>query len=201
VTITSSTTATTFGGLSVPATGVGSGFIYDAKGLILTNYHVVEGSSSLKVALSDGRTLTGTVVAKDASADLAIVKIEATGLPTVKLGSSSGLKVGETVVAIGSPLGEFTGSVTSGILSATGRSITVQDSTTGQARHLTNLLQTDAKINEGNSGGPLLDLQGNVIGINTAAASGADGIGFSIPINAAKSLMTAAASQTGTSKS
>ncbi|HEV8696967.1 MAG TPA: trypsin-like peptidase domain-containing protein, partial [Candidatus Limnocylindrales bacterium] len=117
---------------------------------------------------------------------------DATGLPTVAIGTSASLKVGQLVVAIGSPLGTFTDSVTSGILSATGRSITVGDPTTRQRRTMSNLLQTDAAINEGNSGGPLLDASGRVIGINTASAASAEGLGFAIAIDEAASIMASA---------
>ncbi len=192
VTITSQAAAGAVSPFSVPSTGVGSGFIYDASGLILTNYHVVEGAGALTVTLQDGRELSGRVAANDPQHDLAVVRIEATGLPTVAIGSSANLKVGQLVVAIGSPLGTFTDSVTSGILSATGRSITVRDSSTRQARTMSNLLQTDAAINEGNSGGPLLDASGRVIGINTASAASAEGLGFAISIDQAASIMASA---------
>jgi serine protease Do len=191
VTITTQS-AGTLSPFAVPSTGVGSGFIYDSSGLILTNYHVVEGGGSLTVTLQDGRELAGRVVATDPDRDLAVVKIDATGLPTVAIGTSSSLKVGQLVVAIGSPLGTFTDSVTSGILSATGRSITVGDPTTRQRRTMSNLLQTDAAINEGNSGGPLLDASGRVIGINTASATSAEGLGFAIAIDEAASIMASA---------
>ena len=192
VTITTQSAGGAVSPFSVPSTGVGSGFIYDSSGLILTNYHVVEGGGTLTVTLRDGRELAGRVATSDSEHDLAVVKIDATGLPTVAIGSSASLKVGQLVVAIGSPLGTFTDSVTSGILSATGRSITVGDPTTRQRRTMTNLLQTDAAINEGNSGGPLLDASGRVIGINTASAASAEGIGFAIPIDQAASIMAGA---------
>jgi S1-C subfamily serine protease len=192
VTITTQSAAGALSPFSVPSTGVGSGFIYDASGLILTNYHVVEGGGNLSVTLQDGRELAGRVAASDPDHDLAVVKIDATGLPTVAIGTSASLKVGQLVVAIGSPLGTFTDSVTSGILSATGRSITVGDPATRQRRTMSNLLQTDAAINEGNSGGPLLDASGRVIGINTASASSAEGIGFAIAIDQAASIMASA---------
>jgi S1-C subfamily serine protease len=172
--------------LSIPEKGVGSGMIYDANGWILTNDHVVAGSDSLTVELQDGRTFPGKVYGIDTLTDLAIVKIEATGLPTVTLGDSDTLKIGQLTVAIGSPLGTYSNSVTSGILSARGRSITVDS---GQ---LNNLLQTDTAINPGNSGGPLIDAGGNVIGINTAIATSAEGIGFAIPIDLAKPIMAQA---------
>jgi serine protease Do len=123
----------------------------------------------------------------DTLTDLAIVRVEATGLPTAPLGSSSDLKVGQLAIAIGSPLGTYTNSVTSGIVSATGRSVVVESNT-----RLNNLIQTDAAINPGNSGGPLLDAAGNVIGINTAVAQGSNGIGFAIPIDIAKPILAQA---------
>lgn len=180
------------GRFGASGTGVGSGIIYAADGYILTNAHVVEGATSLSVTLSDGRQLPATVVVADASADLAVVKVTATGLPTATIGESGALKVGQLVVAIGSPLGTYTDTVTSGILSAEGRSITVADDQTGQPRRLTNLLQTDAAINPGNSGGPLVDANGTVIGIDTATAGNAEGLGFAIPIDAAKAIMAQA---------
>ncbi len=178
-----------FGGTGV---GVGSGVIYAADGYILTNAHVVEGARSLTVTLSDGRVLPATVVVADPAADLAVVKVGATGLPTAIIGRSDALRVGQLVVAIGSPLGTYTDTVTSGILSAEGRSITVADDQTGQPRTLANLLQTDAAINPGNSGGPLVDANGAVIGIDTATAGNAAGLGFAIPIDAAKAIMAQA---------
>ena len=163
--------------------GIGSGVIFDANGWILTNHHVVAGTTSLTVQLKDGRQFPGTIYGIDTLTDLAVVKVDATGLPTAPLGDSSAIKVGELAIAIGSPLGTYSNSVTAGIVSATGRSI---DTDTGS---INNLIQTDAAINPGNSGGPLVDAIGDVIGINTAVASNAQGIGFSIPINIAKPLM------------
>ena len=168
----------------IPATGVGSGVIYDSNGWILTNRHVVEGSDRMTVELSDGRVFDGRVYGIDTLTDLSIVKVDATGLPTVKLGDSSALKVGQLVVAIGSPLGTYSNSVTSGIVSAKGRSIQTDGN-----QNLSNLIQTDAAINPGNSGGPLLDAGGNVVGINTAIAADSNGIGFAIPINIARPIM------------
>lgn len=163
--------------------GIGSGIIYDKNGWILTNHHVVSGGGKLTVELKDGRRFDGTVYGIDTLTDLAIVKVEATDLPTAGIGDSSTLKVGQTTIAIGSPLGTYTSTVTSGILSATGRSIDVDNG------RINNLLQTDTAINPGNSGGPLLDVGGNVIGINTAIAANANGIGFAIPINIARPIM------------
>ncbi len=124
--------------------------------------------------------------------DLALIKIDASGLTAATIGDTSKLQVGQTAIAIGSPLGTFTESVTRGIISATGRTITVQDESSGQPETLTGLLQTDAAINPGNSGGPLLDASGAVIGINTAVSTSAEGLGFAIPISAASSLIAQA---------
>lgn len=168
----------------IPSTGVGSGVIYDSGGWILTNRHVVEGSDEMQVELNDGQVFSGTVYGIDTLTDLAIVKVEASDLPTAAVGSSDALKVGQLVIAIGSPLGTYSNSVTSGIVSATGRSITTDD-----GQDLNNLIQTDAAINPGNSGGPLLDANGNVVGINTAIAADSNGIGFAIPIDIARPIM------------
>jgi S1-C subfamily serine protease len=168
----------------IPETGVGSGVIYDTQGWILTNRHVVEGSDRLSVELNDGRVFSGTVYGIDTLTDLAIVKIDASGLTAAKIGESNALKVGQLVVAIGSPLGTYSNSVTSGIVSAKGRSITTDGN-----QNLNNLIQTDAAINPGNSGGPLLDAGGNVVGINTAIAADSNGIGFAIPIDIARPIM------------
>ncbi len=168
----------------IPDTGVGSGVIYDSRGWILTNRHVVEGSDTLSVELNDGRVLRGTVYGIDTLTDLAIVKVEGTDLPVAQLGQSSSLKVGQLVVAIGSPLGTYSNSVTSGIVSAKGRTITTDGN-----QNLNNLIQTDAAINPGNSGGPLLDAAANVVGVNTAIAADSNGIGFAIPIDIARPIM------------
>jgi len=169
---------------SIPESGVGSGVIFDSNGWIVTNKHVAEGASKLTVSLSDGRTFDGSVYGIDTLTDLAIVKVGATGLPTAPIGDSSTAKVGQLAIAIGSPLGTYTNSVTAGIISAFGRTIQVQDGTV-----IRNLIQTDAAINPGNSGGALLDAAGNVVGINTAVATTAEGIGFAIPINIARPIM------------
>lgn len=181
-------TTTTFDPFSggIPETGVGSGGIYDPNGWILTNRHVVAGASELTVELKDGRQFPGRIYGVDTLTDLAIVKIDATGLPTAPIGNSDELKVGQRLIAIGSPLGTYSNTVTAGILSAKGRTVQVAGG------RLSNLLQTDAAINPGNSGGPLIDLGGNVIGINTAVATSAQGIGFAIPINIARPIMAQA---------
>ena len=182
------TGATDTGNLGViPPTGVGSGVIFDSNGWVLTNHHVVEGGEKFDVELKDGRVLQGTVYGIDTLTDLAIVKLDATDLPTAAIGQSDALKVGQLVIAIGSPLGTYSNSVTSGIVSAKGRSIM-----TDNGEQLSNLIQTDAAINPGNSGGPLLDAGGNVIGINTAIAQNSNGIGFAIPIDIARPIMAQA---------
>ncbi len=183
VRITTTGSATTDLGV-IPETGVGSGVIYDSGGWILTNRHVVDGSDTMQVELNDGRILEGRVYGIDTLTDLAIVKVKATGLPTASIGDSDALKVGQLVIAIGSPLGTYSNSVTSGIVSAKGRSITTDGN-----QNLNNLIQTDAAINPGNSGGPLLDADGNVVGINTAIARDSNGIGFAIPIDIARPIM------------
>ena len=171
---------------------IGSGMIVSSDGFILTNRHVIATGGTLTVQLPDGRQFPGTVVGTDPTHDVAVVKISATGLPTVTLGNSDNLQVGQLVIAIGDPLGTFAGTVTRGIVSGTGRSIDVQDAVTGAPVHLTGMIQTDAAINEGNSGGPLLNSDGQVIGINTATDANAARIGFAVPINTAISLLTQA---------
>jgi serine protease Do len=163
--------------------GVGSGFIIDADGYIVTNHHVVDGSKTIEVQLADGRTLQPKVIGSDPETDVALLKIEATGLPVIPLGSSSALKVAEPVMAIGNPFG-FDHTVTVGIVSGVGRFI-------GQGR-FDDFIQTDAAINPGNSGGPLINTRGEAIGINSAIRSntgGFQGIGFAIPIDLAKPIL------------
>ena len=165
--------------------------IYNAGGWILTNRHVVCGADALTVKLLDGTEFTGRTYGTDSLTDLAIVKVDGKDLPAVKLGDSSALKPGQLSIAIGSPLGTFTNSVTSGVISAMGRDILVNDECAQRQaqKALRNLIQTDAAINPGNSGGALVDSSGEVIGINTATAGNAQGIGFAIPINIAKPIM------------
>jgi S1-C subfamily serine protease len=177
---------------SVPESGAGSGFIVSADGLVLTNNHVVTGANTLTVTLDDTSQLTGTVVATDAAHDLALIRVSAKNLAPVTLGDSDAIKVGQLAIAIGSPLGTFTDSVTQGIVSGTNRTITVSDQATRRTEDLSGLIQTDAAINPGNSGGPLLDASGAVIGIITASASNSQGVGFAIPINQAKQLISKA---------
>src|SRR2546423_15278973 len=163
---------------------MGSGFIINANGYIVTNNHVVDGATQLQVKLSDGRELPARVVGRDPKTDLALLKVEATGLPVIPLGDSAALQVGEPVMAIGNPFG-LEQTVTTGIVSATGRVI-------GSGPY-DNFIQTDASINPGNSGGPLINARGEVIGINTAIFSrggGSVGIGFAVPSSLAKTVIT-----------
>ncbi len=169
--------------------GGGSGFIITSDGLIATNKHVadIEGAEYTAIT-SDGKKYNAKVVSTDPIYDFAILKIDAKGLPTVEFGNSDDLDIGQRVIAIGNALGEFQNSVTVGVLSGKERSIQATDSTGTVTESIDNLLQTDAAINEGNSGGPLINLKGQVVGINTAtAAKGqAEGLGFAIPINSLK---------------
>jgi serine protease Do len=166
--------------------GVGSGIIVSSDGYILTNNHVVSGATSITVTLPDGSKVAGTVYGTSSTTDLAIVKVNATGLTAATLGNSNSLAVGETVVAVGDPLGEFENSAAAGIVSGLNRSITVEN------EDLTGLIQTDAAVNPGNSGGPLVNAAGEVVGVVTASSSSAQGLSFAIPISAAASMISAA---------
>jgi serine protease Do len=190
VTITADGLASSrFSPIQVPTTGVGSGIVLSSDGYILTNRHVVADSQKLTVALSDGQEFDATIVRISDTTDLALIKIEATGLHAASIGDSTALEVGQTAIAIGSPLGTYTETVTRGIVSGLNREITVTDESTRRQTKLSGLIQTDAAINPGNSGGPLLDVGGNVIGLNTAIATSAEGLGFAIPISAASELI------------
>ncbi len=162
--------------------GQGSGVIIDSRGLILTNHHVVAGAQAIAVHLQDGRTLQGRVVGADPRFDLALVQVSAAGLRAAPLGNSEALKPGQFAIAIGSPFG-LENTVTVGVISATGRK------GLGQGR-VGDFIQTDASINPGNSGGPLVNLNGEVIGINTMIVAPGQGIGFAIPINLAKKIIS-----------
>jgi S1-C subfamily serine protease len=193
ITATSPVSNPFFGGSSTQE-ATGSGFIVSSDGVVFTNDHVVEGASTIRVTLPDGRSFEATVSTTDATHDFAILKIDATGLPTVALGNSSELQLGQSVVAIGYALGLDGGpSVTSGIISSLERTVQAQDANVaGGVRTYENVLQTSAAINPGNSGGPLVDLGGRVVGIDTAGVGSADNIGFAISIDAAKSFIATA---------
>ncbi|MBV8885421.1 MAG: trypsin-like peptidase domain-containing protein [Chroococcidiopsidaceae cyanobacterium CP_BM_RX_35] len=163
--------------------GIGSGFIINPNGQILTNAHVVNGVSTVSVTLKNGQIFKGQVLGEDPVTDVAVVKIPATNLPSVTLGNSDQLQPGDSAIAIGNPLG-LDNTVTSGIISATNRA----SADIGISHDPVNFIQTDAAINPGNSGGPLLNAEGQVIGINTAIIQGSQGIGFAIPINTAQSI-------------
>ncbi len=168
---------------------IGSGFILKEDGFIVTNKHVVEDTEGkYKVITKDDKKYEVEKIYRDPSNDLAILKITASGLPAVELGDSSNLKVGQFVIAIGTALGEFRHTVTTGVISGLGRGITAGSPFEGFVEQLDNVIQTDAAINPGNSGGPLLNSSGQVIGVNTAIASGGQNIGFAMPINVVKEM-------------
>lgn len=186
-----------FGGLSREIEGgedrdIGSGFIVSADGLIVTNKHVVSGrEATYKVIDKDGKEYEVLEITRDPVNDIAVLSTKASGLIPVELGDSSNLRVGQFVIAIGTALGEFRQTVTTGVISGLGRGITAGSIYEGYVERLDDVIQTDAAINPGNSGGPLFNSAGQVIGINVAVAQGAENIGFAIPINIVKSaLMT-----------
>lgn len=183
--ITTELVETNLWGQQVPAAAAGSGFVISNDGYIVTNYHVIDSATSIKVNFADGKTYDATLVGGDKNQDIAVLKIDAAGLTPVRLGDSDNLVVGEQVVAIGNPLGELTYSMTSGIVSALNRNVTMSD-----GRRM-NYIQTDTAINAGNSGGPLFNMYGEVIGIVSAKLSSSggngsasvEGLGFAIPYN------------------
>ena len=183
VLITCEVSSTSYFGQTATGVSTGSGFIISEDGYVVTNYHVVEGASKITVSSFDGNEYTATLVGQDSTNDVAVLKVEAEGLPCVVMGSSTELAVGDQVVAIGNPLGELTATLTVGYVSAKDRDVTTEGATI-------NMIQTDAAINSGNSGGPLFNMKGEVVGITTAKYSGSsssgasiEGIGFAIPID------------------
>ncbi len=174
---------------AIPEEGVGSGFVLDRAGHILTNYHVVEGAQRVEVGFSDDTVLSAAVIGLDARTDLALLKVDAPEglLSPVELGTSANLRVGQRAIAIGNPFGQFERTLTTGVISALGRSLEGAD-----GRTITGVIQTDAAINRGNSGGPLLDSSGRVIGVNTAifSPSGTSaGVGFAVPIDIVRRIL------------
>ncbi len=188
--VTNITQQSYFGG-TYSSQAAGTGIIVSSDGYILTNKHVISGAKSVQVVTSDGTTYDNvTVLGTDPLNDIAFLKINgASGLTPAVLGNSSTVRVGQSVVAIGNALGQYQNTVTSGIISGLGRPVQAGDATGTSTESLTDLFQTDASINPGNSGGPLLNMAGQVIGINTAIAQNAQGIGFSIPIDATKGML------------
>lgn len=173
------------GGTEKQEIGGGSGFFVSADGLVVTNKHVVaDEAAEYTVVTNQGKRFAAKVLGRDPSNDLAVLKVDGKNLPVLEFGDSSTLKPGQPVVAIGNALGEFSNTVSTGVISGLSRSITAQSG--GGSEQLMGLLQTDASINPGNSGGPLLDMSGRVIGINVAIAQGAQNIGFAIPANQIK---------------
>jgi len=171
-------------GTELQEVGGGTAFFVSEDGLLMTNRHVVSDEDALySVLLNDGRTLTAKVLARDALTDIALLKVKGTDFPALRLSSSNEPVLGQTVIAIGNALAEFRNTVSVGVISGLQRTITAGNPAEGTTERLTQILQTDAAINQGNSGGPLLDLQGSVIGMNTAVASGAQNIGFAIPVS------------------
>ena len=180
-----------FGGFSSRVEGgtpqdIGTGFIVSEDGLIVTNKHVVSEDATYKVVTKDGQEFEVTQISRDPSNDIAVIKINASDLTPVELGDSGNLKVGQFVIAIGTALGEFRHTVTTGVISGLGRGITAGSVYQGFVERLDDVIQTDAAINPGNSGGPLLNSAGQVIGVNVAVASDAQNVGFALPINVVK---------------
>lgn len=169
---------------------IGSGFIVSSNGIIVTNKHVVDDTQAdYSVITNNGKEYNIQQIYRDPNNDLAILKVNALNLSPISLGDSSKIKLGETIFAIGTPLGEFTNTVTSGIISGLGRGIVAGSRFEGHVERLDNVIQTDAAINPGNSGGPLINSEGEVIGISTAISQEGQNIGFAIPVNVVKNLL------------
>ncbi len=177
-------------GNTLKKVGAGTGILFRQDGYIVTNKHVIfDSSAQYTVLLSNGSQKTAKVIYRDLNNDIAIIKIDGSYKTIGSIGDSSGLKLGQTVAAIGNALGEYDNSVSVGIVSGLNRSITAQDET-GKSETLSNIIQTDAAINPGNSGGPLIDLNGDIVGINVATVQGGNSISFSIPINSVKNILS-----------
>lgn len=191
VSIVTSVKTTSFFGYSSESQAAGTGIIVTSDGYILTNKHVIDGATKISVVLDDGTTLTDVkVAAVDSLNDVAFLKVDGVSdLKAATLGDSKTISVGQQVIAIGNALGQYQNSVTSGIISGTGRSLTAADSTGSMSEKLSDMIQTDAAINSGNSGGPLVNAAGEVIGINTATSSTAENMGFAIPISSVKGML------------
>lgn len=191
VSISTKTSSKSWFGREVTSEGAGTGMIISVDGYILTNNHVIDGSDSITVTTQDDIVLDATVIKTDSDKDLALIKVTTnTKLTAVKIGDSDSMKVGEEVIAVGNVLGIYNNSVTKGIISGLGRPIVTSGSSLyGKLTELDDLIQTDAAINSGNSGGPLVNMSGEVIGINTAIDGTAQNIGFAVPINHAKDLV------------
>ena len=181
-------------GTKLQEVGGGSGFIISNDGLILTNKHVVaDTAAEYTVFTNDGKKYSADVLTRDPNIDIAVMKINAANLPKIKLGDSDSIQVGQTAIAIGNALGEFRNTVSAGIISGLSRDITASGG--GLTEKIYNVIQTDASINPGNSGGPLLNLRGEVMGINTAIAQNAQSIGFAIPVNQVKKIISGVLNQ------
>lgn len=193
VSISTTSVSTSWFGRQSVSEGAGTGIIISEDGYILTNNHVISGSTTVKFMTQDEKTYDATVIKADADKDLALIKVQDAGnvkFTAAKIGDSNSVKVGEDVIAVGNALGEFSNSVTKGIVSGLGRPIVTGSSTLyGRLQELDDLIQTDTAINSGNSGGPLVNSKGEVIGVNTAVAGSAQNVGFSVPINHAKELV------------
>lgn len=191
VSIVTSVKTTSYFGYSLEGKAAGTGIIVTSNGYILTNKHVIDGATKISVVLNDGTTYENVeVAATDSLNDVAFLKIGGVSdLKAAMLGDSKTINAGQQVIAIGNALGQYQNSVTSGIISGTGRSLTATDSTGSMSEKLSDMIQTDAAINSGNSGGPLVNAAGEVVGINTATSSTAENVGFAIPISSVKGML------------
>ena len=189
--VSKSQKGTKYFSLGFGSASAGTGIIVSENGYILTNKHVVEGSSDISIVTNDGNSYDNIkIITTDPLSDIAILKISnAKGLKAAELGDSKALNIGQQVIAIGNALGEYDGTVTSGIISGVGRTVNASSDDGATKETLTDMIQTDAAINSGNSGGPLVNAQGQVVGVNTAVASEAQGIGFAIPISSVKGIL------------